>query len=89
MGMFSKITEAIIFSLSLCIPMHSMCYLCGVSHSGDKLAKNIKGIKPIVVLENALKIIGKYDINQHIQADKKETKTKDTQPTIVISQSYV
>ncbi|SMN01107.1 FIG003033: Helicase domain protein [uncultured Candidatus Thioglobus sp.] len=55
----------------------------------NKLAKNIKGIKPIVVLEKALKIIGRYDINQHIQADKKEEKIQDTQPTIVISQSYV
>ncbi|MBA4719470.1 MAG: helicase [Nitrosopumilus sp.] len=55
----------------------------------NKLAKNIKGIKPIVVLENVLKIIGKYDINQHIQADIAEENAQETLPTIVISQSYV
>jgi G:T/U-mismatch repair DNA glycosylase len=33
----------------------------------NKLKKNSKGIKPLVVLERLLNIINKYDVNSHIE----------------------
>ena len=55
----------------------------------NKLIKNIKGIKPIVVLETALNIIKEYDNNGHIEDNQNhQQKSKNTTPTIVISQSY-
>jgi len=56
----------------------------------NKLSKNIKGIKPIVVLEKMINIIKQFDINQHIEVtEANNKKSKDATPTIVISQSYV
>ncbi len=55
----------------------------------NKLAKKIEGIKPIVVLEKTLNIIKEYDINSHIEAaQQNEQKQNNTNPVIVISQSY-
>ena len=55
----------------------------------NKLHKNSKDIKPIVVLEKTLSIIQKYDINRHIEDNPDQAKKpKNIQPTIVISQSY-
>ncbi len=56
----------------------------------NKLSKNIKGIKPIVILAKTLEIIEEFDVNRHIESDiTQEKSSKDTQPSIVISQSYV
>lgn len=55
----------------------------------NKLSKNIKGIKLLVVLNSALDIIKDYDVNNHIEAKSIQAGTiKNTKPTIVISQSY-
>ncbi len=55
----------------------------------NKLSKNNKGIKLIVILENTLRIIQKYDLNRHIEDNtEKPQKHQNIQPTIVISQSY-
>ena len=55
----------------------------------NKLSKNSKGIKPIVVLEKTLNIIKEYDINSHMEgAQQNEQKQNNTNPVIVISQSY-
>jgi superfamily II DNA/RNA helicase len=60
-----------------------------LTRSINKLKKNSKGIKPIVVLEKTMKIIAEYDINQHIQINTEgKQNIKNTTPTIVISQSY-
>jgi superfamily II DNA or RNA helicase len=56
----------------------------------NKLAKNSKGIKPLVILESVLNIIKDYDVNRHIEAELTQENTdKPTKPTVVISQSYV
>ena len=55
----------------------------------NQLQKNIKHIKQIVILENALQIIKKYDLNTPITKDVKTQKLHDTTPTIIISQSYI
>ena len=56
----------------------------------NKLAKNTKGIKSSIILENLLKIIQKYDVNSHIETELAPENTgKQAKPTIVISQSYV
>ena len=55
----------------------------------NKLSRNTKAIKPVVVLENTLNIIQKYDLDSHIEDDSSRPQTpKNTKPTIVISQSY-
>ena len=55
----------------------------------NKLNKNSKDIKPVVVLEKTLNIIKKYDINSRIEdSQNNQQKPKSTNPTIVISQSY-
>ena len=60
-----------------------------LSRDINKLSKNTKEIKPIVVLERTLNIIQKYDLNRHIEDNPEQAKKpKNTQPTIVISQSY-
>lgn len=53
----------------------------------NKLDKNIKGIKPIIVLEKTRAIIAGYNLDTHIKNDDKQ-KIVSTTPTIVISQSY-
>ena len=55
----------------------------------NKLEKNSKGIKPLVVLERLLNIINKYDVNSHIEMEITQENANDITPTIVISQSYV
>jgi hypothetical protein len=55
----------------------------------NKLEKNSKGIKPLVVLERLLNIINKYDVNSHIEMEVMQENANDITPTIVISQSYV
>ncbi|MBA5248946.1 MAG: helicase [Gammaproteobacteria bacterium] len=56
----------------------------------NKLCKNSKGIKPIIVLENILTIIRGYDVNSHIEAQLiQENVDMQIKPSIVISQSYV
>jgi hypothetical protein len=55
----------------------------------NKLKKNSKGIKPLVVLERLLNIINKYDVNSHIEMEVMQENANDITPTIVISQSYV
>ena len=55
----------------------------------NRLSKNSRRIKPIVVLENVLNIIKEYDINSHMEAaQQNEQKQNNTNPVIVISQSY-
>ncbi len=61
-----------------------------LSRDINKLNKNSKGIKRIVVLEKTLNIIQKYDLNSHIEDEQDKPQTpKNIKPTIVISQSYV
>lgn len=56
----------------------------------NKLNKNSKGIKPLVVLESVLNIIKDYDVNSHIEAELIQENTNgQAKPAIVISQSYV
>ncbi len=56
----------------------------------NKLVKNSKGIKPVVVLEKALNIIKEYDLNSHSEnSQNNQKKPNNINPTIVISQSYV
>ncbi len=56
----------------------------------NKLNKNSKGIKPLVILENTLNIIKDYDEDSHIKDELiPENTDKQIKPTIVISQSYV
>lgn len=56
----------------------------------NKLAKNSKNIKPLVILESLLNIIKDYDEGSHIAAELTQENTqRQTKPTIVISQSYV
>ena len=60
-----------------------------LSRDINKLSKNTKEIKPVVVLERTLNIIQKYDLNRHTEDNQnKPQKSKNVQPTIVISQSY-
>ncbi len=56
----------------------------------NKLKKNSKGIKPLVVLEKLLNIIKDYNDDSHIATElTQENANIQTKPTIVISQSYV
>lgn len=56
----------------------------------NKLQKNSKGIKPLVILASLLNIIKDYDVDSHIVAElTQENTNRQTKPTIVISQSYV
>ncbi len=55
----------------------------------NQLSKNIKDIKPTVILTNTLQIIEKFDVNIHIESDTAQEKPpRNTRPSIVISQSY-
>ena len=55
----------------------------------NKLSKNIKNIKPVVILEKTLAIIAKFEENTHIEDEQiEQPKAKNTQPNIIISQSY-
>ncbi len=57
----------------------------------NKLIKNIKGIKPIVILAKTLEIIKEFNVNAKINSELEPAKVQkiNAEPTIVISQSYV
>ena len=60
-----------------------------LSKNINKLSKNIKGIKPIVILEKTLAIIARFEGNTHIEDEQiQQPKAKNTHPNIIISQSY-
>ena len=55
----------------------------------NKLDRNSKGIKRVVILEKALNIIKQYDLNSHNEnSQNKQKSPKNINPSVVISQSY-
>lgn len=54
----------------------------------NKLSKNIQNIKPTVILEKALIIIKKYNIDNNPNDEGDKVRPISTKPTIIISQSY-